>query len=136
MGYMAWDDSLSIDVAMFDNEHKGFIKIVNDLYDTFMRGAPRYDLERICDRLIDHVVQHFRHEEMYFEDWQYPDRVQHTASHRQLRRQLVDYREQILAAPPPEEAAELFAKLKTWLIQHIVNEDRKYGAFLVERGLR
>jgi len=136
MGFMAWDDSLSIAVTMFDDEHKDLIQIVNDLHDSFMRNATRYELERICDRLIEHIVMHFRHEEMYFEDWQYPDRVQHTASHRQLRRQLVEYRAQILAAPPPDQAAELFAKLKIWLIQHIVNEDRKYGTFLVQRGLR
>lgn len=136
MGLMTWDETLSIYVKMFDDEHKGFIAVVNELYEAFMRDADRYDLERLCDRLIEHVVLHFRHEEMYFEDWQYPDRMQHTAAHRQLRRELFDYREQILAKPTPKKAAELFAQLKTWLTQHILNEDRKYGAFLVERGLR
>jgi hemerythrin len=136
MALVAWDDSLSIGVKMFDDEHKDLIAVVNELYAAYAREAGQYELEGLCDRLIEHVVMHFRHEEMYFGDWQYPDSDEHTASHRRLRRQLVDYRDQILKRPEPQIADQLFAQLKDWLCQHMLNEDRSYGAFLVARGLR
>lgn len=136
MAFIDWDDSYSIAIPFFDEEHKTLFALANELHEAVTCEAEVFALERSCDRLIEHVVLHFRHEEMYFEDWQYPHRVQHTAAHRQLRRQLFGYREHILAMPEPAKAVELFELLKTWLIQHILTDDRQYGAFLVERGLR
>lgn len=136
MAFIDWDDSYSIAIPFFDEEHKAMFALANDLYEAASSEVETPDLERICDRLIEHVVMHFRHEEMYFEDWQYPERTGHTAAHRTLRRQLFGYREQLRTNPEPEHLAELFQNLKLWLVRHILDQDVPYGAFLIERGLR
>lgn len=136
MAFIAWDDSYNTAVDFFDAEHKAMFAITNELYEAVAADAEQARLERIADRLIETVVMHFRHEEMYFDAWQYPDRIEHTAQHRQLRRMLFAYREQMLARPGPERIDELFDGLKDWLTRHIVTQDIKYGAFLLERGLK
>jgi hemerythrin len=136
MAYLEWDDRFSIGVELFDNEHKKLIALINELYDAVLQDAGGPAVERILDRLVEHAVLHFRHEEMYFEDWNFPDRDSHTASHRRLRHQIFEYREQIARAGDETVATELFAFLRQWLTKHILTEDRKYGAFLVGKGLR
>lgn len=136
MAYFPWNDSYSIGVELFDNEHKKLVAIANELHDAVTEDADTPVLERILDRLIEHVVLHFRHEEMYFDDWNYPERAEHVASHRRLRRQIFEYRERFLKRPSPELVSEVFEFLRLWLMQHILTEDRAYGAFLIAKGLR
>lgn len=136
MAYLPWNDSYSIGVELFDNEHKQLVAIANELYDAVAQEVDVSALERILDRLIEHVVLHFRHEEMYFDDWNYPEKAEHLASHRRLRREIFNYRERLHSQPSPELASALFEFLRLWLTQHILTEDRAYGAFLIAKGLR
>jgi hemerythrin len=47
-----------------------------------------------------------------------------------------DYRKQIQEKDSRELAEEPAVFLRDWLAQHILVDDRKYGVFLLEKGLR
>lgn len=136
MSFVAWDDRFTSGIRIFDDEHKALIAIVNQLHDAFMSGVERAALSRICDELTEYVMLHFRHEEMYFDDWHYPDKQAHIAAHRQLREQVFAYRGQILDRPSLEMANELFGFLRLWLTEHILSDDRYFCEFLYQKGLR
>jgi hemerythrin-like metal-binding protein len=73
---------------------------------------------------------------MYFDDWAYPDAEAHCAMHAELRQKVFDYRRQIQEKDATHLARTMADFLRDWLTQHILVEDRKYGAFLFDKGLR
>lgn len=135
MSFMNWSDRYSVGVAVFDDEHKKLIAIINELYDAVAVGVDKPGLQRISDKLVEYTLSHFQHEEMYFDDWAYPDSAAHIACHAKLRQQVFDYRKEILAMDSKELALDMLDFLRDWLSHHIMVDDRKYGRFLRNKGL-
>lgn len=136
MRFMEWSDRFSIGVAIFDDEHKKLIAIINSLHEALSNGIADADLKRISDNLVEYTLMHFRHEEMYFDDWAYPEAETHTALHARLREQVFNFRRQIQEKNSRELGLDMMEFLRQWLSEHILVEDRKYGRFLFEKGLR
>jgi hemerythrin len=136
MSFMEWNDRYSVGVAVFDDEHKKLVAILNELHASVTAGVDKLALQRVSDKLVEYTLMHFRHEETYFEDWAYPGAERHMAMHSRLRQQVFEYRKQILEMDSMDLALEMLDFLKNWLTQHIMVEDRKYGVYLHEKGLR
>lgn len=133
MPALAWKDEYSVGVALFDEDHKQLLEILNNLYDHLCRGAPAEVLARICDELIEHTVVHFGHEEQYFDTARYPRAGQHRVMHERLKERLLEWRDGIGGASPPD--LEKFVFFSDWLGHHIVGEDKKLGAYLNTQGI-
>lgn len=133
---MEWTTAFSVGVAIFDDEHKKLIAIINQLHEAIDAGVDRQALQNVTDNLVEYTLMHFRHEEMYFDDWAYPFAAEHAAIHARLRQQVFDYRKQIQDRDSRALADELAVFLRDWLANHILVEDRKYGEFLCRKGLR
>lgn len=136
MRFMEWSDRFSIGVAIFDDEHKKLIAIINRLYEAISEGIAEDKLKHISDDLVEYTLMHFRHEEMYFDDWCYPEAKAHAALHARLREQVFNFRRQIQEENSRELGLGMMEFLRKWLSEHILVEDRKYGQFLYEKGLR
>jgi hemerythrin-like metal-binding protein len=136
MPFMEWKKDYSVGVAIFDDEHKKLIAIINQLHEAFAAGVDRLTLQQISDSLVEYTLMHFRHEEMYFDDWAYPEAGEHIAVHAKLRQQVFEYRKQIMEKEAWDLAQDMALFLRDWLLHHILIDDRKYGAFLYDKGLR
>jgi hemerythrin len=134
--FMEWTQKYSIGIPVFDDEHKKLIAIINDLHDGIAAGSEKEAMRRAISGLIEYTVLHFQHEEMYFEDWVYPEAGQHAAEHAELKRKVLAYRDRIDREESSELAVEMLRFLSGWLEQHILVEDKKFGAFLFGKGLR
>jgi len=135
MSFMEWTEKYSVGVAVFDDEHKKMIAIINNLHQSITGGADKLALQRISDSLVDYTLSHFRHEEEYFEEWGFPDSKEHIAGHEDLRRQVFEFRKRINEAEASELAGEMLHFLRSWLTRHILVEDKKYGRFLLGKGV-
>jgi hemerythrin len=135
MSFMEWSDRYSVGVAIFDDEHKKLVAIINELYEAVTVAVDKLALQRISDKLVDYTLMHFKHEEMYFDDWAYPGAAAHIASHTKLRQQVFEYRAQILEIDSKELALDMLDFPRDWLNHHIMVEDRKYGLFLSGKGM-
>jgi len=133
---MEWKKDYSVGVAIFDDEHKKLIAIINQLHEAFTVGVDKLALRRISNSLVEYTLMHFRHEEMYFDDWAYPAASEHAAIHAKLRQQVFEFSKQIQEKDSKELAEEMTVFLRDWLLNHILVDDRKYGAFLYDKGLR
>lgn len=136
MTFMAWRPEFSVGIAVFDEEHKKLIAIINELHGAISAGARPEDLHGICDNLVEYALMHFRHEEMYFRDWDYPDAEAHTGRHSQLRAEVFSFREQISGTDSGVLAEEMMEFLRQWLTIHIMVDDRAFGEFLLDKGIR
>jgi len=136
MAFMEWRADYSVGVAIFDDEHKKLIAIINSLYDALQAGVDNTSLDQISGAMVEYTLMHFRHEEMYFEDWAYPDAASHIEAHGQLRRQVFDYRKRIGGADSKGLAQAVLTFLRQWLIHHTLVDDRAYGNFWFDKSLR
>lgn len=136
MAFMEWTHKFSVGIPVFDDEHKKLVAIINGLYDGIAGGTEKDALHHAVVRLIEYTILHFQHEEMYFNDWVYPEAERHAAMHAEMKRKVLDYRDRIAREDSSELAVAMLRFLRDWLAQHIMVEDRKFGTFLLEKGLR
>jgi hemerythrin len=135
MSFFMWTNKLSVGVAAFDEEHKIFIRIIDDLYEKLFCDADKLPLIGIVDELIDYMNLHFRSEEQLFEIAQYPQLARHKAQHDELKQKVLKYRKDIGDENGTILAAELLHFLKDWLANHVLKYDKEAGVFLNAKGV-
>ena len=134
MAFMEWSRDLSIGIPIFDDEHKRLLGMINTLHDSIENGTQAAALKRIENELIEYTIVHFRHEEMYFDDFAYPQAKEHQAHHAEMKKRVFAFREEIEHNASDEVSRRLLQCLRDWLADHILIEDKKFGAFLCARG--
>jgi hemerythrin len=129
-------EEMSVGVEEIDAEHQKLAAAVNQIYEALQSGAEREKLNELLDKLIVVTVSHFVHEERLFAKTSYPDRDAHTAEHADLKRWIVDVHDRFLAGSSDALTEHFARELKNWLIDHIMQMDRKYGGHLNDHGVR
>lgn len=129
-------EDMRVGVAEIDAEHQKLADAVNRLYAGLRSGDGREKLGELFDKLIVMTVTHFVHEERLFAKTNYPDRDAHTSEHADLKRWIVDAHDRFLAGSSDALTDEFAVELKNWLVDHIMQMDRKYGGYLNAHGIR
>ena len=132
---LEWDDSFSVGVEKFDNEHKILFNMVNDLADAMQHKKSKDAIGRVLNGLAEYTINHFAHEERDFAQTHYPDETQHKALHKKLLVQVTELIEKFNAGHPLI-AQDVINFLKEWLIDHIQGEDKRYGPHLNKNSIR
>ena len=128
MPYLTWSNEFSIGVPFFDDEHKSLIAFANALHEAITARASIAELRRLEEQLFEHVAAHFRHEEMFFED--YPFAEEHAEQHALLLKRVATYQAAAAADPSVEMCAEMLEFLSGALVRHIAHCDMRLGAHL------
>ncbi len=108
---------------------------INRLYQAILDQNPEEVLLSIFAELVDYTELHFSHEESMLAEYGYPQLEEQQIEHRQLTRQVLDYRQK-LTGGDTVSATEVMGFLRNWLLEHIVKHDRQYGSYLESRGGR
>ena len=133
MAYFEWSEDLSVNEVEIDDQHKILIGIINDLHDSIQVGFERGDIDKILTRLILYVQVHFDTEERIMADTQYPGETEHQKAHFALTSKVGElYRRQLEGQP--SVANDIMDFLKTWLTDHILKIDKKFGTYLSNHG--
>lgn len=131
----AWTDSLAIDNGVIDVQHKGLVRIINDLQQAMSTGTGAQQLERALDGLTHYVRVHFATEEAVMEDSGYPLRETHRADHLRLKQAVLRFREEHLKGAIGL-AVETLGFLRDWIPSHIVARDRDFWIYEQEARRR
>jgi hemerythrin len=134
MQVFTWRDAFSVQVAQMDSHHKRLVEIANAIIEQGQGRADRDALAKAFDALVDYTRYHFAAEEKLMLLYDYPGSAGHVKKHEMLTLQVAEYRGRVLAGDVPDKASFLHF-FETWMIRHILDEDRKYGAFLNEKGV-
>jgi hemerythrin len=135
MPLMTWNNSLSVGIAVIDEDHKKLVAMVNQLYDAVQAGHGKDALGKTLDGLIDYTVMHFAREEKFFQETGYPDAVAHKKEHADLTKQVLDVQAKYRSGATSTLSLEVMTFLKNWLVKHIQGSDRKYGPHLNGKGI-
>lgn len=135
MAAIEWDESLSVNVAEIDEQHQRFISIANELSDSLRQNKGSNFTGKIIDDLLDYAEVHFKTEEKYFEQFNYPDADNHKNEHGSF----IDSVSAIKARLEGGEGVmslEMVRFVSTWVLTHIRTSDKDYSRFLNDNGVR
>ena len=136
---LLWTNKLSVGVQQVDEDHKVLISLLNELSEP---GLKAEDVDGIISNLIDYTLYHFRREEAVMKACGYPYLEAHRKVHRHLGAKVGQFAEEWRKDGGAELIQELLEFLRTWLVDHIMQEDAEIGPFVigkeaeVERALR
>lgn len=135
MAVIAWKEIYETGIVALDNEHKALVAEVNRLYEAIRDKRGEEVLEDILVMLESYTVDHFQHEEKLMTEYQYPGLEEHQRIHQELIDAVQELKRRVTSGT--EELSREFLKfLRNWILEHILNVDKKYGAFLESRGGR
>lgn len=132
--YLQWTPDYALGIPAMDADHRELLDLCNQFLALIDAGEPAAALARSLETLIIRTLAHFRAEEHVLDRHGYPALAIHVAEHERLLREAESLRQGLLA---PEHGADLdrivgdtATFLRTWLLEHIRNNDRPYQPFL------
>lgn len=134
MAFINWDSSYSVDIKSIDAQHRTLFRMINEFAEAFEQEASREDIGLMLEELVNYTVIHFAKEEKLFRMLGYEQQDGHEKLHENLLntvgtlKRKFDNGENILG----EDTLQF---LKSWLMQHIKGEDRKYAECFHRGGL-
>ena len=136
MEAVQWDDSLSVGIALIDDQHRAWMARFADMAAAIeSRQGPR-EIARTLGFLVDYTERHFATEEKHMTASGYPDLAEHRQKHDELRGTL----DNLVQDFQEEGATHILADyvrnfLGNWFVDHIRGTDQKFAAFLRDRGI-
>ncbi|MFH1605025.1 MAG: bacteriohemerythrin, partial [Pseudomonadota bacterium] len=134
MEVFIWNDAFSIQVAQMDSHHKRLVDIANTIIEHLHADADHESLVKALDALVDYTHYHFSAEEKLMALYDYSGADVHRKKHANLIDQGGEYWQGVLGGSVPDKASFLHF-FRSWILRHILDEDRKYGAFLNAKGV-
>jgi len=129
-----WHAGLETELQMIDREHQDLVGLLNRLIEMLTAGADESKWLPILDELIQHVVDHFAHEEQVMENVGYAGYLEHRSHHQQLLREVAQFRDDLAQKGGAKDTLATIRFLKFWVLKHVVQEDLKIKQH-VYRGL-
>jgi len=129
-----WDQSYSVNVAELDLQHEQLFRTVAELDYALRIGSADNIINEIIGKVVAHTIEHFATEEALMQKTGFPGLAAHCHEHLVLSQQLTQFNLSYLAGRPGIPAA-LLDFLRTWLREHILKSDKRFGEFLNARGV-
>lgn len=140
-GY-AWSDDYQTNINKLDEQHKALFATTGKLYKQLLEHKDARQTDRVFSDLVRQTVVHFKAEEELMQTHAYPDYPNHKEMHDMLVQQLKDIQSSQQSMKSSNylqswiERQEVADYLSGWLVNHIIDEDKKLGAFLRDSGLK
>jgi len=136
---MMWKEKYEIGVETVDNQHKELFHRVFDFLAAVQRkGDWSEKIPKVKETLAfmqEYVIVHFRDEEDYQLQINFPEYEEHKEVHAKFRGMINQYAVRFAEEGFTQALVQEFSgKLMTWLIVHVADMDQRIGAFVREQG--
>lgn len=118
-----WDSKCNLGIAEIDQDHKGLVDLINDLYEAMQDGTGGALLLPIFSALKHYTETHFSNEERYMAQFNVPGQQKHVQEHKMMIAKLAD----LESRHRKGEAAislQTLTFLRDWLKNHICVVDQ------------
>jgi hemerythrin-like metal-binding protein len=132
---LLWMDRLATGIEVVDEQHQNFLKIINELKETFagreqeaIGQENRMEIYRSLLELRDYAFFHFGTEERLMVSSKYPDFIRHKTKHDDFIKKLFDMEQALLhGSLVPGSIIEY---VLDWYREHIGKTDQAMGQHL------
>lgn len=118
-----WEDKYQVGISEIDQDHKGLVDLINDLYEAMQDGSGGALLLPIFSALKRYTENHFAREEAYMIECGAPGQEKHIRAHKQMVAKLAE----LESRHRHGEAAislQTLTLLRDWLKDHICIVDQ------------
>lgn len=126
--YIVWDDTKHLGIPIIDEQHRGLISTINSLYFCIQNGFEDDIVKPILIMLQQYTNIHFKTEEAFLKEANYPYLKEHVNLHHKLRE---DTKKISLGYSVEQNSEEILKFMRNWWLGHINIEDRKYVPYLM-----
>ena len=130
-----WSEIYAVGIPQIDTQHKGLIRLINNLHAAMAAGQGKQVMAGILDELVRYTESHFTYEEGMLRERQYSNLAAHHSDHEKLTRQVVELRERFRTSKLTM-SVEVMQFLKSWLGDHILVHAQAYARELKSAGAR
>lgn len=134
MPILVWSDDYSINVAEIDEQHKKLLEYVNKLHAGVEAQIDKQDLHQLLVELYDYTAFHFTSEEKLMNQHGMSNVKKHHKEHRLLLKHLKHICNAVSEGKPPAFYSQ-YDVSNDWFLAHIMDFDKKMGAFLNSEGV-
>jgi hemerythrin len=135
--HVSWSDSYSMGVKIIDDQHKGLLNYVNDLFNhsTGDEAEERAYFTEVIQQAVQYIKMHFQTEEKLMLSTKFPGYEGHKKTHD-------DFTLTVIKSVKDFESGkrlvlEKFAYfLKDWVLTHVAIVDRQYAEYFKKIATR
>jgi hemerythrin len=128
-----WTEAYSVHIARLDKQHQRLFELMSELDAGLRSGQAASRLDQIMNSLVGNAFAHFVTEESLMEKHGFPELAEHQAAHAAFREEIAGFMiDQKLRSGIP---VDILFYTQSWMKQHVLNFDKKYVAYLNERGV-
>ena len=130
-----WNETLNVNIRVFNNHHKMLINLTNELEDAMLTGNTRSVIGKTLKSLSEYTIYHFGEEEKLMVANSYQDFTIHKLQHDEFVKEVLECITKYEAGRITV-SIELLSFLTNWLKNHIMGTDKGYSQFFNAKGLR
>ena len=136
MPLLTWNANFSVGIKEIDDDHKILIDMINRACASIEQMEEQKVLTGLITDMREYAMKHFSNEEGLMEQHDYPD----LKSHKKLHNHFIIYAASLDNMQDSEkdtlEPLKIFKYLADWLRNHILHIDKKFGSYLIEKGVK
>lgn len=132
--HFTWSPNLSVNVKIIDEQHKRFVKLLDDFYQAILDGRADKEISKTFEELGNYSKFHFATEEKYFDEFNFDGSDEHKAEHKNFIAKVAGMESKIKDGEE-KMSTELIDFLEDWLVNHVNGLDKKYTKCFNDHGL-
>lgn len=123
-----WREEFSFGIEKIDNQHKEFLKRLNNFLITLKEGRAKEEAAKVFEFLTEYVIFHFEEEENFMEKMGYSDLEKHKKTHQDFKDKIKNLSKDInKQGISLSLVLKISKELTDWYINHIGKMDKKYA---------
>lgn len=130
---LVWRDCFDIGVDFIDSEHREILSILRCIGQAVCDGN-LCECAKASDTLINAAKEHFRHEEKYLEEVDFPRLAEHKKYHIELLEQAEHVKEICEGDRNKHSLKECFDIMESFLIDDVLRGDIDFKSYLEYNG--
>ena len=132
---MEWDDKYCVGISIIDKYHKDFIDTINKTIIVKENNDDPEGVKEVLREMTDYVLTHFKTEETYMIEFNYPEYQDHKEEHHDFAMKTIAYLDSVINGNY-QITCDILEDLKSWLVNHIQVTDQKYIDCFIKHGLK
>ena len=130
MASYEWLPEYTTTIRVIDNDHKDLFEAINTFFLAHQRGEGSAQVAATIDCLNRYVEEHFKREEKFLEQVNYPELVSHRRAHADFTGMIQMLSKLYSEDPLAINIPKVLDYLSNWLTQHILKIDMKYVPYV------
>ncbi len=131
MDQLSWSGTLEMGIPEIDAQHRHLLEVANRVIVAVHTNRVAKVVVEIVKELREYTVEHFLDEERYMEKAGYARLSEHHLEHERLKNQVRQWQRD-LYTNQTVSADEVLAFMRSWLLEHILQSDMGFKAWLAQ----